>query len=472
MTEYDAVVIGSGPNGLAAAITMARAGCSVLVIEAKDAFGGGMRSAELTLPGYVHDVCSAAHPMGISSPFFRDVPLDQFGLEWIMPSAPVAHPLDNQPSVVMEQSIEATLESLDTVDRKAYRWLFQMAVNHYEDILDQFLGPLMIPKKPLLIAQFGVRAIVPTTLLMKTIFRGERARALFSGIAAHSILPLEWTPSAGVGMVLGMLAHAVNYPLAKGGSQKIADAMVGYLRSLGGELRLNWHIKSFDELPSAKAYFFDTAPRGFIEIMGESLPAGYANELRRFRYAPGVFKVDYALDAPIPWRDPNTARASTIHVGGTLDELAHSERAVWRGEHVERPYILLIQPTAHDPSRAPEGKHVVWAYCHVPNGSTVDMTAAIDAQIERFAPGFQERVLAKSTRNTAQVEEYNPNYVGGDVNAGAQTLMQLFTRPAFRLLPYITPVKGVYLCSSSTPPGGGVHGMCGWHAAKIALERM
>lgn len=469
--DYDAVIIGSGPNGFSAAITLAQAGCSVLVIEAKDTIGGGMRTLPLTLPGFLHDICSAAHPLGVASPFFRQLPLDQFGLEWMYPDAPVAHPLDGQPAVILEKSLDATLDNLGE-DGAAYRALFSRLVDQVDVMLDIFLAPLGIPRHPFALTEFGIRAAAPATLLAKTIFRGERARAAFAGVAAHSILPLHWSPSAAYGLVLGMLAHAVNYPVARGGSQAIANALAGYLSTFKAEIRTGQHVTAFNQLPTARAYLFDTAPRGFMHVMGDRLPGGYRRQLENFRYSPGVFKIDYALNAPIPWRDPQMARACTVHLGGTLDEIAESERTIWKGKHSFRPYALLIQPTLFDPSRAPAGKHTAWVYCHVPNGSTMDMTPFIEAQIERFAPGFNETILARATRNSVEYEAYNPNYIGGDINAGAGTWRGLIARPSLSLTPYTTPVKGVYLCSSSTPPGGGVHGMCGYHAARAALKRL
>jgi phytoene dehydrogenase-like protein len=469
--NYDAVIVGSGPNGLAAAITLARAGCAVLVVEARDTIGGGMRSAELTLPDYIHDICSAAHPLGVASPFFRNLPLDQHGLEWMYPSAPVAHPLDNQDAVLLETDLATTAAALGR-DGGAYHALFAPLVNQWQTALAEFLAPLHLPRYLWTLTQFGIRALPSATLLAKTLFREERARAAFAGLAAHSLLSLDWSPSAAFGIMLGLLAHAVNYPVARGGSQAIADAMARYLMTMNAKIETGWHVKTLAELPRARAYLLDTAPRGVLALVGDRLPSGYRAQLQRYRYAPGVFKVDYALSSPIPWRDAQVGRASTVHLGGTLDEIRVSERAIWRGEHVAQPYVLLVQPTLFDGSRAPAGKHVAWAYCHVPNGSTVDMTAQIDAQIERFAPGFLDCVLARGTRNTAEYEAYNPNNVGGDINAGAQTWRQLYTRPALRLNPYTTPLPNVYICSSATPPGGGVHGMCGYHAAMTALRRM
>ena len=471
--QYDAVIVGSGPNGLAAAITLAQAGSSVLVIEGKETIGGGLRSAELTLPGFIHDPCSAVHPLGMASPFFRSLPLERFGLRWIQPDAPLAHPLGSgqADAVLVERSLHATAARLG-VDADRYRMLMEPLVDNWEGLLSDILGPLRVPRHPLLYARFGATAVLPAAGLALSLFKAERARALFAGLACHSIIPLERPMSAAFGVTLGLLAHGVGWPIPEGGSQRVTDALVGYLRSLGGDLVTGWMVQRLDELPAASAYLFDITPRQLVQIAGERLPSGYRRQLGRFRYGPGVFKLDLALDGPIPWADPNCGLAGTVHLGGTLDEIAAGERAVWRGDHPERPFVLLAQQSLFDASRAPAGKHTVWAYCHVPNGSTVDMTERIESQIERFAPGFRERILAHHTRSAAAMEGYNPNYIGGDINAGVQDLRQQFTRPAIRPVPYTTPDPQIYLCSSSTPPGGGVHGMCGYWAAQAALRRI
>jgi len=467
---YDAIVVGSGPNGLAAAITLARAGRSVLVLEAKDTVGGGSRSAGLTLPGFVHDVCSAIHPLGVASPFFRTLPLAEHGLEWIHPSAACAHPLDDSTAVIVERSVEATSEMLGP-DTAAYRRLFAPLVADWDKLAVDLLGPLPLPPRhPIALTRFGLRALRPAYGLAKSLFRGERARAVFAGMAAHSMMPLEQPVTTAFGLVECTLAHVVGWPLVQGGSQRIADALASYLCSLGGEIITGMPVEHIDELPAARAVLFDVTPRQLLQIAGQRLPSGYRRQLQRYRYGPGVFKMDFALDGPIPWTAAECARAATAHLGGTLDEIAAAERAVWSGEHPDRPFVLLAQPSLFDLTRAPEGKHTVWAYCHVPNGSTFDMSDRIEAQIERFAPGFRDRVLARSIRTAIDMERYNPNYVGGDINGGVQDLRQLFTRPVARLVPYSTPAKGVYICSSSTPPGGGVHGMCGYHAAQAALR--
>ncbi len=469
--EFDAVIVGAGPNGLAAAIVLARAGCSVLVIEAAEAIGGGACSAELTLPGFVHDICSAIHPLGAGSPLFRAFPLDRFGLEWIQPSAPLAHPLDDGTAVLLERSVDATATGLGP-DAAAYRRLMSPLVADAERILRFILGPFRIPRHPLTLARFGLKALRSAAGLASEQFAGERARALFAGLAAHSMLPLERSPSAAVGLVLAMLGHTAGWPLPRGGSQRIADALVGYLRSLGGEVVTGRPVRALDELPPARAVLFDLTPRQVLAIAGQRFPAGYRRQLERYRYGPGVFKVDWALAGPIPWRAPECQRAATVHLGGTLAEIAASEREIALGRHPERPFVILAQPSLFDPSRAPEGKHTAWAYCHVPNGSRVDMTERIEAQVERFAPGFRDVILARSVMGPADLERYNPNYVGGDINGGLQDLRQLFTRPAPRLNPYTTPDPHLYICSASTPPGGGVHGMCGYWAARAALRRV
>jgi phytoene dehydrogenase-like protein len=471
--HYDAIVIGSGPNGLAAAITLARAGLEVVVFEAKETIGGGCRSMELTLPGFVHDVCSAIHPLALGSPFFRSLPLEQYGLEMIHPPAPLAHPLDNGTAVLLERSVEATAARLGS-DAKAYTKLMAPVIADWHKIEDIALGPLrpQFVLHPFARANFGLKAIRSARGLAGSLFKGEQARAIFAGIAAHSMLPLEQPPSAGFGLVLGVLGHAVGWPMPRGGSQKISDALAAHLRSLGGEIITGVEVKSLDSLPPARVILCDVTPRQLLRIAGDRLPGGYQRQLRRYRYGPGVFKIDLALDGPIPWKAEECLRAGTVHVGGTLQEIAASEHAVAQGEHSEKPYVLLAQQSLFDPARAPEGKHTVWAYCHVPNGSTFDMTERIESQIERFAPGFRDRVLARSTMTSLEVERYNANYIGGDINGGVQDLWQFFTRPVIRPVPYATPARNIFICSSSTPPGGGVHGMCGHYAARAALRHL
>jgi phytoene dehydrogenase-like protein len=466
--EYDAVVVGSGPNGLAAAIVVAEAGPSVLLVEAAETVGGGMRSAELTEPGFVHDVCSAIHPMAEGSPFFRGLALERHGLELIHPPAPLAHPLDDGSAVVLERSLDETAAGLGA-DGRAYRRLFGPLVGEAESLLPLLLAPLPVPRRPLLLARFGAPALRSAVSLAKR-FEADRARALFGGIAAHSIQPLTRPLTASFGLVLGLLAHSHGWPYPRGGSQRIADALAAHLRSLGGELETGRPVGSLDELPTTRATLLDVTPRQVLGLSGDRLPDRYARRLRGYRYGPGVFKLDWALDGPVPWIAEECGRAGTVHVGGTLEEITSAEEAVWQGRHPERPFVLLAQQSLHDPSRAPTGKQTLWGYCHVPNGSTEDMTERIESQIERFAPGFRDRILARSALTTEGLERYNENYVGGDIIGGVQDLRQLWTRPVARLNPYATPLDGLYLCSSSTPPGGGVHGMCGYNAAHAALR--
>jgi phytoene dehydrogenase-like protein len=465
------VVVGSGPNGLAAAITLARAGRSVVVYEAAPTLGGGMRSAELTLPGFVHDICSTVQAFARASPFLRSLPLAEHGLELIDPPAPLAHALDGGRAVMLERSVEATAAGLGP-DADAYRRHVGPLAESAQTLFDDLLGPLAFPRHPILAARFGLAGIRPASDLADAWFAGEPARSLFAGLAAHAILPLEWWATAAFGLMLGLAAHAVGWPVAKGGSQRLADALVAHLRGLGGEVVPGRPIASLDELPDARAAILDVTPRQLLAIAGDRLPNGYARRLRRYRYGPGVFKIDWALDGPIPWTNPEIARAGTVHLGGPFEEVAASERAAWEGRHVERPFVLVVQASLFDPSRAPAGKQTGWAYCHVPNGSTRDMTDTIEAQVERFAPGFRDRVLARHVMAPRDFERHNANCVGGDINGGSQELRQLFSRPVARLNPYSTPLLGLYLGSSSTPPGGGVHGLCGHFAAKAALREV
>jgi phytoene dehydrogenase-like protein len=465
----DAIVVGSGPNGLAAAIALAQAGKSVLVLEAADTPGGGTRSAELTLPGFVHDVCSAIHPWPTASPFLRTLPLEEHGVELVHSPAPLAHPFDDGSAAVLERSVEETGSTLGT-DAKAYRRLMEPFVRSADVLLSGALAPPIPPRHPLVLARLGLLGMRSAAGLAGSRFAGEKARGLFGGLAAHSMLSLEAAASASFGIMLGVVGHAYGWPLVRGGSQRLAEALVSCLRSLGGEIETGRPIESLDELPAARALLFDLAPRGLARIAGPRLPARYLRALERYRYGPGVFKIDWALDGPVPWQSPQCARAATVHLGATLEEITASEEAVSRGQHPARPFVLLAQQSLFDSSRAPAGKQTLWGYCHVPNSSTVDMTERIEGQIERFAPGFRERVLARSSMSPADVERYNPNYVGGDINGGLQDVRQLFARPAARLVPYSTPARGIYICSSSTPPGGGVHGMCGYFAARAALR--
>jgi phytoene dehydrogenase-like protein len=443
----------------------------VLVIEARQTVGGGCRSAELTEPGFVHDVCSAVHPLVAGSPFFRSLPLERMGIDLVHPEAPLAHPLDDGTAVVLERSVAVTAAGLGP-DRKAYERLMAPVANDFALLLPGVLGPaLRPPRHPVAMARFGRLALRSAAGLARSRFAGERARALLAGNAAHSMLRLESPPSAGVGLLLIALGHAVGWPVVRGGSQRIADGMAEELRRLGGEIETGREVRSLDELPPARAVLLDVTPRQLLQIAGTRIPTPAWRRLARYRYGPGVVKVDWALDGPIPWRAPECARAATVHLGGTLPEIAAAEAEVNRGRIPERPYVLMAQQSLIDPSRAPEGRHTAWGYCHVPAGSTVDMTERIEAQIERFAPGFRDRVIARATRLPADLERENPNYVGGDIGGGVQDLRQTIGRPTISANPYATPLPGVYLCSSSTPPGGGVHGMCGHLAARAALGR-
>ncbi len=467
----DAAVIGSGPNGLAAAIVLARAGLRVRVHEAQPTFGGGLRSAELTLPGFVHDVCSAIHPLGAASPVFTELRLDEHGLEWLHPDIDVAHPLDDGTAVTLVRSLEETAAGLG-VDGAAYRRMIAPLATRARDLLDDVLQPLTrIPRHPLLLARFGMRAALPVTVLARNAFEGERARALFAGLAAHSFLSLDAPFTGTFALLFAVTGHASGWPLARGGSQRIADALVAKLRSLGGELVVGDRVGALEQLGPARAFLFDTSPWGLERIAGDKLPSGYRKRLRGYRRGPGIFKLDYALSGPVPWRAPECRRAGTVHLGGTLAEIAASEDAVMRGEHPERPFVLVAQQSLFDPTRAPAGKQTLWAYCHVPNGSTLDMTSRIEAQLERFAPGFRELVLARTVTTTRDAEAHNENYVDGDIGGGANDGLQLFARPVMSFDPYATPAQGIYLCSASTPPGAGVHGMCGLNAARSALRR-
>jgi phytoene dehydrogenase-like protein len=463
------VVVGSGPNGLAAAITLAQAGHSVLVVEAAETIGGGMRSAELTHPGFVHDICSAIHPLGAGSPFFRQVPLARYGLHWIHPPAPLAHPLDGSNAAILERSIRTTGATLGS-DARAYWQCMAPLVRTWGRVSETILAPLRVPRYPFAVARFGLYALHSACHLAQRLFKGDRAQALFAGLAAHSFLPLEHIPGAAFGLTLGMAGHAIGWPMPRGGAQHIASALAAYLRSLGGSVVTGWNVASLDDLPPSRLVLWDVTPRQLVNIAGTSLPAGYRHRLERYRYGPGVFKVDLALGGPIPWQAAACHRAGTLHLGGTLHEIAAAERAVLRGEHPDRPFVLVAQQSLFDDTRAPPGKHTAWAYCHVPHSSTVDMSEQIEAQIERFAPGFRARILARSVMGPVAMEHYNANYIGGDINGGIQDMRQLFTRPVVRLNPYKIPVRGWYLCSSSTPPGGGVHGMCGYFAARTALR--
>jgi phytoene dehydrogenase-like protein len=467
---YDAVVVGSGPNGLAAAITLARAGCSVLVLEANATLGGGARSAELTLPGFVHDVCSAVHPLALASPFFGSLSLERFGLKWIQPRIPLAHPLDRGRAACLYRSLDETASALGA-DASPYRQLMSPLISNWQKLVAEFLQPILhIPRHPFTLARFGLRAIWPATVLANALFKDEQARALFAGIAAHSFLPLEAVASAAFGIVLGMAAHAVGWPMPHGGAQSLSDALLACLNHLGGKVETNALVRHLNELPSARARLFDLSPWQLLRIAGDRLPRHYRQRLEHFAHAPGVFKVDYALSSAVPWEAEECRQAGTVHLGGTLDEIALAERQVNIGSAAEHPFVLVAQPSIHDETRAPKDHHTLWTYCHTPNGSIFDMVDRLERQIERFAPGFHGCILARCVRSPADLEKANSNLIGGDISGGAANLRQLIARPVFSHVPYRTPLRGVYLCSSSTPPGGGVHGMCGYYAARAALR--
>ena len=466
--DFDAVVVGSGPNGLSAAITLQQQGLSVILLEAKDTIGGGLRSAELTLPGFTHDICSAIHPMAAASPFFKSLPLHDHGLEYIHPALPAAHPFDNGRAATLFPSLEETAQALG-LDDKAYQDLIGPITRDWPSIEKDVLGPLTFPSRPVAMAKFGLKALQPATALAGY-FKTPEAKGLWAGMAAHSLQPLTNLATSAIGLVLMTAAHLRGWPIPKGGSQKIADALASYFISLGGKIETGVEVKSLSQLPSARAVLLDVTPRQVLQIAGRKLSALYAWQLQRYRYGMGVFKVDWALDDSIPFTAETCRRAGTVHIGNTFEEIQASEAAAGNGKHADRPFVLLAQQSLFDPSRAPKGKHTAWAYCHVPNGSTVDRTEVIEKQIERFAPGFRERIISRHTFNTTQLENYNFNYIGGDINGGVIDIGQLFTRPALRRSPYRTSLKGLYICSSSTPPGGGVHGMCGYHAARRALK--
>jgi len=467
--NYDAIIVGSGPNGLAAAVRLALEGLTVLVLEAEATIGGGTRTKELIQPGYLHDVCSAVHPLGISSPFFRRLPLHQHGLQWLHPDLPVAHALDRGEVAFLHRDLQVTVEAMGD-DGQAYYNLVHQLVDNWGQFTIDGLAPLGIPQDPALLTSFGLNAIQSARSIARR-FKNDDTRALFAGIAAHGIQNLDRPLTAAIGIVLSAAAHASGWPVAKGGSQAITNALASYLRSLGGDIRTGFRLEKLSQLPPTQAVLFDLTPRQVEQIMGERLPMYYRKRLLKFRYGWGSYKMDFLLNGPVPWRNEVLQKAGTVHLGGTFEEIAAAEKVVSMGRIPQKPYVLVAQPGAADPSRSPDEKQVLWAYCHVPHGSTVNMRRAIVNQIERFAPGFRNRIIEDRGMNTKALEKYNANYIGGDINGGVQDWRQFFSRPVSAFSPYTIPVDGYYFCSSSTPPGGGVHGMCGFHAAESALRR-
>ncbi|HKQ51529.1 MAG TPA: NAD(P)/FAD-dependent oxidoreductase [Pyrinomonadaceae bacterium] len=468
---YDAVVVGAGPNGLSAGIELARRGLSVCVLEAEETIGGGARTEEITEPGFFHDICSAIHPVGVVSPFFKSLGLEQWGVEWVYPEVALAHPFDDETAALLYQSLERTGDTLGA-DKRAYEELMRPFVERADDFFAETLRPIRFPRHPFFMLRFGLSGLRSCTGLALSRFQQKWARALFAGCCAHSVLPLDKLGTSSFGMVLALAAHAINWPCVRGGSVKIVDALAACLKSLGGEIRTLHAVASLKELPASRAVLFDLTPRQVVQIAGDELPQGYRKKLSRFRYGPGVFKIDWSLDGPIPWKAEGCRRAATVHLGCTIEEITASEAAMWNGEHAERPFVLMAQQSLFDETRAPEGKHTGWAYCHVPHGSEVDMTERIERQVERFAPGFRDLIRARHTINSVQLEQHNANMIGGDIGGGANDLRQFLARPVIRYDPYSTPNKRLYICSSSTPPGGGVHGMCGSLAARSALRRV
>ncbi|MGC8603656.1 MAG: phytoene desaturase family protein [Desulfomonilaceae bacterium] len=467
--KYDAVIVGSGPNGLAAAITIAREKRSVLLLEAKDTIGGGTRTKELTLPGFKHDVCSAVHPLALASPFLRSIDLAQYGLEWIHSPVTLAHPLDNDKAILLDRSLERTAEGLGS-DANAYRKIINPCVGNWKSLVEDLLKPLGFPSRPLALMKFGFLGMRSAVGLVHRKFKGKRAAALFAGNAAHSILSFDHWSSAAFGLMLPTLGHAVGWPIVRGGSQYITNAMACHLESLGGEIKTSVNISSIDDVCDSKAILFDVTPKQLAKIAGHKFSKAYQNKLVKHYHGPGVFKIDWALKMPVPWLDPACLGAITLHVGGTFEEIASAEKDVYRGRAPQKPFIFFAQPSLFDQTRAPNGTHTAWGYCHVPNGCPIDMTDRIESQIERFAPGFRDLIITKHVMFPSDMEAYNPNYIGGDIVGGSQAFLDLFFRPLGRWRAYSTPAKGIYICSSSMPPGGGVHGMCGHLAAKRALR--
>ncbi|HKI44897.1 MAG TPA: NAD(P)/FAD-dependent oxidoreductase [Balneolales bacterium] len=470
MSGYDAVIVGAGPNGLAAAITLAREGRKVVIFEEADRAGGGLRSCESTLPGFVHDICSAVHPLAYASPFFRTLPLSKYGLEWVQPDIPMAHPLSNGNAVSLYRSIKETSAQVGQ-DKQAYEKILKPLADQWKALLDNVLGPLRVPLNPLLMTRFGWFGLQSAASFVKKYFTDEPARALLCGLAAHSMMDLNFKGSAAFGLILGLLGHTAGWPFPRGGAEKLAEALIAYLKSMQVEIVTDHPIRAMNQMPPGRAVFFDITPRQLLELTGTNLPESYRAKLRNFRYGMGVCKVDWALSEPIPFTNENCRRAGTLHIGGFHEDIIQSEKDVWKNVDPDRPFVILAQHTVADPSRAPEGKHTGWAYCHVPPGSDSNRKEAIESQIERFAPGFKDTILGSNVTTAKGYSEYNPNYIGGDINGGVQNIKQLFLRPVAKWDPYQTGNPGLYLCSSSTPPGGGVHGMCGYNAAQSFLRK-
>jgi phytoene dehydrogenase-like protein len=467
LPKTDAIVVGSGPNGLAAAIRLAQSGKSVVVLEAADVAGGGMRTSELTLPGFHHDVCASVFAMAACSPFFSTLPLEQHGLEWVFPPAALAHPFKDGTAALLYKPVAQTTSTLGA-DGRNYRALMGDFAEHATDLVKDALAPFHFPRRPFLFARFGLRAIRPASSLARAYFKTEHGRAFFAGLGAHSMIALEYAASSAVALVLAIAGHAAGWPFARGGAQGLAAALVRYFESLGGKIITNSRVDSLEQLPPAQLVLLDVTPRQFIKLAGDRLPSGYRSRLERYRYGMAAYKIDWALNHPIPWRAAECAQAGTVHLGESLQEISESERAPWHGQVSARPYVLLTQPSLFDPTRGPAGKHTAWGYCHVPNGFKGDITQSIEDQVERFAPGFRDCIAARSVMTPADFEQHNANLIGGDIGGGAALLSQLFLRPTASM--YRTPLKGVYLCSSSTPPGPGVHGMCGYFAAEAAFK--